>query len=465
MAESVDILIENGTLVTMNSQRQIIQKGTIAIKGNLIVDIGSQDELANQYIAEETIDATGMAVLPGFINTHTHLFQTIMRSVADDRPLFPWLQIITPIVLNLTSEDVYYSGLAGALESLRSGVTTILDQHIAAHIPKLNDEPLKAMRDIGVRGILARGNIVAKELDPNNPLVETEEGAFKDLERMVNTWHNSENGRLMVWNGTSIPLRVSDEFFAKCVDLSEKYDIGMTTHLSEVKPQVDACVEQTGMRPFEYLYKRIPGFLSPRQIAVHCVWLSPEEINILAKTGTHVSHNPISNGYLASGIAPVPEMIQQGVNVTLGLDGPASNNGQDMMECLKTTVMLHKASTSNATSVTAEHVLEMATINGAKAINKEHELGSLEKGKLADVILFNYKLPNMTPLIDIVSQIVYCGKAENIDSVIVNGKIILKERKLTTMDDNHIMEKTQELADSLMERSELETLRKKTRRK
>jgi 5-methylthioadenosine/S-adenosylhomocysteine deaminase len=442
----------------MNPQRQVIQKGLVAIKGKVIVDVGSQDQLAGKYEAEETLDATGMAVLPGFINTHTHLFQTIMRSVADDRPLFPWLQIVTPIVLNLTKEDVYYSGLVGSLESLRSGVTTILDQHIAAHIPKLNDEPLKAMKDIGVRGILARSNIVAKELDPMNPLIETEEGALKDLERMVQTWHKSEDGRLMVWNGMGIPMRASDEFFVKCVELSEKHDIGMTTHLSEVKPQVEGFIKETGMRPFEYFYKRIPGFLSPRQIAVHCVWLSPEEINLLAKTGTHVSHNTLSNGYLASGIAPVPEMISQGVNVTLGLDGPASNNGQDMMECLKTTVMLHKASTANATAITSQQVLAMATINGAKAINMEHELGSLEKGKLADVILFNYKLPNMMPIVDLVSQIVYCGKAENIDSVIVNGNLVLKDRKLLTMDETPIVEHTQTLANALMERSDLKKL-------
>jgi 5-methylthioadenosine/S-adenosylhomocysteine deaminase len=234
----------------------------------------------------------------------------------------------------------------------------------------------------------------------------------------------------------------------------------MTTHTSEVKPQVEGFLKQTGMRPFEYFKKRIPGFLSPRQIAVHCVWITPEEIKILAKTGTHVSHNPLSNGYLASGIAPITEMVQQGVNVTLGLDGPASNNGQDMMECLKTTIMFQKASTTNPMALTAQLVLEMATINGAKAINREQELGSLEKGKLADIILFNYKLPNMMPIVDLVSQIVYCGKAENIDTVIVNGDIVLKERKLLTMDENHIMEKTQSLADHLMERSDLKKLQK-----
>jgi len=459
----VDILIKNGFIITIDQKRSIIKDGGLAIEGNKIVDLGKTDEISKKYSANKVIDAKGMAILPGLINTHTHLFQTLMKSLGDDMKLFDWWpKVIGPLSVNLKKESCYYAALAGCIELIKSGCTCTLDNHYPFPIPGLADECIKAFVDIGIRAVEAMGS---QDRDkpyfpiPKELIMDTEE-AIKENTKLIEGWHRKANGRINVWPGPGAPFTCSDELLEKAYELSKKYSVGITMHLHESKDEVSRWKEETGYTPIQYYDKKIK-FLDSNLLAVHCVWLEDEDIKVLAKHGIKVSHNPISNMYLASGISPIPKLLSSGITVSLGVDGAASNNNQDMFELMKTTVLLHKVSSLNPLAITAEKVLEMATIDGAKALGLESEIGSIEIGKKADIVLIDLKSFNMVPLNRIVSQLVYCGKSFNVDTVIIDGKIVMEKRVLKTINEAEAIEKAQLMADELVERSELKDLRER----
>ena len=451
-----DILIRNGTILTIDVHRRIISNGAVAISDGRIVAIGDTDSLIRDFQAERTIDARNKAVMPGLINTHTHLYQTMLRSISDDTSLLDWWHKgVEPALPRIRGEHCYYAALTGSLELLKSGCTCTVDNMEPCFPTEgLPDQVVKAFIDIGIRGVEAMGAADTQRTwwsVPSESRKDTDRAIEENL-KLIRKWNGEANGRIKVWFGTSCPMACSDESLQRAHDLSRELDVGICCHLHETKLEVDSWKKETGLTPIQY-YDRKIRFLDSNLLAVHCVWMDDEDIQVLAKRRVTVSHNPVSNMIIASGTAPLPSLLNHGVVVGLGVDGAASNNNQDMFELMKTTALIHKAVSLDPLAITAQQVLDMATIEGARSIFMDKEIGSLEVGKKADIILVNLRAINMTPLNNLVSQLVYCGKSWNVDTVIVDGRLIMENRVVGTVDENAIMERTQDLAADLADRS------------
>lgn len=433
----------------MDRARRIIKDGAIAINENKIVGVGKTDELIAKYKGEKIIDAEKMVVLPGFINTHTHFYETLLRGLGDNYQLFDWLhKIVYPITANLRKEDVYYASLLSCLELIRTGCTCTMDNHFHR---KTYDDCLRAMLDIGIRGIEAREHVDMDRWNLLPPeLVEDSEKQMKDNVRLLKKWHGKGNGRLHVWFGMRWPPFCSNEILETAYDLSREHGVGITMHLHGGEEEVRRWKEETGYSPIQYYNKNVK-ILGPNLLAVHCAWTDDEDIQVLKESATKVSHCPISNMYFGSGIASIPKMLKRGIPVGLGVDGAANNDNQDMLELMKVTALLHRAFALDPSAIDAKKVLEMATIDGAKALNLENEIGSIEPGKKADVVLINLKRANTIP-IRVPSQLVYCAKGSNVDTVIIDGEVVLENGKIKTVNEEEILEKAQKLSDELLER-------------
>ncbi len=414
----VDILIKNGVLLTMDDKKRTIQDGAVAVEENRIVGVGKTEDIAGNYKADHVIDAKNKAILPGLISTHTHLFQVLMRSLADDMALFDWWpNVVAPLSVHLKKDHCYYAALSGCLELIRSGCTCSMDDHYPLPVPGLPDECMKAFVDIGIRGIQALGTTDVEKpyfRMPKELLMDKDE-AMEENVNLIKRWNGAANNRIGVWFGTDSPFDCSDELLEKAHDLSKEYGVGVCCHLHECEDEIIEWKKETGLSPIQYYNKKI-RFIDSNLLAIHCVWLDDEDIRILREKNVKISHNPMSNMYMGHGIAPIPKLIKSGLVVSLGVDGAASNNNQDMFEVLKTTALLHKAASHDPLAITAEKVLEMATVDGARSLSLEKEIGSIDIGKKADVILINLKEPNMIPLNNVTSQLVYCGRASNVDT-------------------------------------------------
>lgn len=429
----MDIIIENGLLVTMDQERRILKNHSIAIENGEIIEI-SKDI---QGEAEIKIDAKGKLVMPGLINAHTHLAMTLFRGTADDVPLMKWLQEeIWPIENNLNGDNVRAGSLLGILEMIKSGTTCFSDMYW--HL----DEVAKCVEETGIRAVLS-----TPLLDVMGP--EQGQKLLKEGEESIKKYKTKE--RIVPFLGPHAPYTCSEELLLKTKDIAEKHNIGIHIHVSETKDEVENSKKDKGARPFEYL-ERI-GFLNKNVVAAHSVWASKKEVDIIKKMGTKICHNPTSNMKLGSGVAPVPEYLENGVTVSLGTDGAASNNNLDMFEEMKTCALLHKVHNSNASVVPALTTLEFATINGARALGLEDKIGSIEEGKKADVIMLDLSASTMVPMTNPISHLVYSVQGSNVDTVIVDGKILMEDRQMKTMDEKQVIEFTREQAKDLFERS------------
>jgi len=456
-----DILIKNGFLITMDEKRRTIVNGGVVVENNKIIDVGDTARLTERYRAETVIDAKNKVILPGLVNTHTHLFQMLMKSLADDMTLFDWWpKVVAPLSIHLQKDHCYFAALSGCLELIRSGCTCTMDNHYPLPIPGLADECVKAFVDVGIRAIEALGTTDTEKPYfpmPKELLMETDR-AIKENVELIRRWNGAADDTIHVWFGTDSPFDCTDELLEAAHDLSKTYGVGVCCHLHECEDEIVQWKKETGLTPIQYYHKRI-RFIDSNLVALHCVKLDNEDMRILAEKDVKVSHNPLSNMYMAHGIAPIPKLLKLGLTVGLGVDGPASNNNQDMFELMKTTALLHKAALGDPLAITAEKVLEMATIDGAKTLGLEGEIGSIKSGKKADIILVNLAETNMIPLNNIVSQLVYCGKASNVDSVIIDGRIVMKNKVVQTVQEGEVTRKTQEMADDLIRRGNMNELR------
>ena len=462
----MSILIKNGYILTVDPQRRMIKDGAIAIEGDKIVAVGKTEEITKKYKkAEKVIDAKNCAVIPGLINTHTHLFQVLLRSLGDDLKLFDWWpNMVGPAAVHMENEDVYWSALTGSMELLKSGCTCTMDNYYPHPKWGLTDECLKAFTEIGIRAVEAVGGTdkSVPYFPPPKALVKNTDSIIKEIVRLIKEWNGKADGRVKVWFGGGAPFANTDELLEKEYDNAKKYGVGICTHLHETMDEVNQWKkEYGGLSPIQYYYKKGIRFLGSNVVGIHCVWMDAEDLKIMAETDTKVSHNPVSNMYLASGTCPVPKMLDMGITVSLGVDGPASNNGQDMFELMKSTALLQKVSTCNPTAITAEKVLELATIDGAKSLMMNKEIGSIEVGKKADIVIVDLKAANIAPVNRVASQLVYCAKASNVDTVIVNGKVVVEKGRLKTMKESKIIENVQRVTDELVMRAGLEKLREK----
>ena len=433
----VDLLVLNGTLVTMDKDRRVIADAAVAINKGRLVAVGTRRDIVRLYTAPETLNAAGKVIIPGLINGHTHIPMTLFRGLADDLDLQEWLtKYIFPAEAKNVTEDFVRAGTRlGLAEMIRGGTTTYCDMYYFEDA--IADETAKA----GVRGVLGETVIDFPVADN-----KTNAEAMAYVERFVQKWQGHE--LIVPAIAPHAPYTVSEEHLKAVRAFSDRTGAPIVTHISETKREVDDSIKAHGASPVEYL-SRI-GFLSDRVIAAHMVWPNDGEIAILKRAGVGVVHNPQSNMKLASGVAPVPKMMAEGLKVGLGTDGAASNNDLNMWEEMDTAAKLHKLISNDPKVMSAQQAFELATIRGAGALHLEKEIGSIEKGKRADLVIVNRDSLNQIPVYNIYSDLVYATKASDVETVIINGKIVMRERRLLTLNEASIKAEARQFREKII---------------
>lgn len=447
----IDTLITNATIVTINNNREILNNGALAIKGDRIIDIGSSEVLTKKYRdAQKIIDATGKAIFPGLINTHNHLFQSLLKGLGDDRALADWLvQVMFPSAAKLTPEEAYYGAMLGCIDGIHSGTTTVMDYMHAHPGPGLADGVIKAFQELGIRGVLGRGYMDnGAEFGTPKAIMQDIKTIEADCVRLLDSYHNSNNGRIKIWVAPAAVWLSTKESLLMSKRLADTYQTGIAIHVSETPFDREASKVLHGNWDIDILAEL--DIIGPNVLMVHCVHLTPHDIRMTKYFDAKVSHNPVSNMYLSSGVAPIPRLVEAGVTVGIATDGAASNNSNDMLEVLKFAALMQKVHHLDPTIITAEKVLEMATIDGARALGLENEVGSLEVGKKADLFIFNPALSaKAVPMHNPVSTLVYSSSPVNVEMVIIDGSIVLEDGEIKTVKEKNLLAKIQEIADRL----------------
>jgi 5-methylthioadenosine/S-adenosylhomocysteine deaminase len=460
-ASVADIIVKNSILITLDEQRRVIKDGGIATENDRILAVGPSREIVQSYRCEETIDAKGMIAIPGLINAHTHIYQDLLRGLGDDMPLLEWLsKVILPANAVLTPEDAYVGTLLGCVEMLKTGTTCVIDNHTANTGEESIGNVVSAIEKSGMRGMVARGMKEIVGGDRQGVLSDaffTPDEEISITRKLIERWNYKPGWKVKVCPAPIQTLSSGTEQFQRVKELSDKYNVPIHTHIAEVKEEVENTLKNHGLREVEYLHKI--GVLGPRFHVVHGVWLNSAEIRLMAESGAHLIHCPVSNMIIASGAAPVQNMLGAGVNVALATDGPASNNNQDMVAVMKAASLLQKVTTLNPKAIPATKALELATLGGAKALDMQNEIGSLEPGKKADIVLVDLRKPHIMPVHNPVSALVYSAMGTDVHTVIVDGKIVVRQGRILTVNEREIMLKAQQIADNLTERSRTTMLR------
>jgi 5-methylthioadenosine/S-adenosylhomocysteine deaminase len=442
-------LVTHGTVVTVNPRREIISDGAILVVDGRIARIGSAAEMADTS-AETVVDASGQVVMPGLINAHTHTAYYIMRGLGMDRILLDWLQeTVWPWLTAMDEEDVYIASMLGYVECLRSGTTSLIDnQNYPTYHNHHYDAAARAAARSGLRVTFACGFSDIRFVSPPD-FIDVPERIEAECRRMIRTWHGQ--GRLAVVISPINLLYCSEESIRRALKVMRDTGVGMHTHVAESKQEYQAMVERLGKGYLEAFHDM--GAMSDRFQSVHSVWISDHEIELLAQAHATVVYNPTANMLLASGIAPITKLQAAGVNVALGTDNP--NNSNDMLEAMKFAGLLQKVGTLEPLATPAPDVLEMATINGARALHLADRIGSLEVGKQADLILVDMRRLHNTPMHDPVAALVYSASGSDVTYVMVDGEILLREGQVTFLDEGDLIADGQRRADACAERVRL----------
>ena len=433
----MNILINNGIILPMNASNEDKPyfNGYVGIEGERIAFVSSNPDEAKAFLAKHKddctqIDASGKVVMPGLINTHTHVAMALLRGISDDVPLMEWLeQHIWPIEGKMGYQEVYDGARLGILEMLMGGTTTFVDMY------PYEEAIAEAAESAGIRAVVSPC--------PMDFRMEHFENDWRQVKKRF-----SGSRLVTMWMGPHAVYTLSGEHLQRSISLSKELGIGSHVHLAETQTEQDNCMAQHGMSPTEYLEKE--GLFSTKTLAAHCVVMSDHDIEILARHGVSVAHNPQSNMKLASGIAPVRKMLDAGINVAIGTDGASSNNDLDMWEEMRTASLLQKVATMDPCAIPAYTALQMATVNGAKAIGREGKLGVLAAGAFADILLVDIEKAHLYPHTNLISELVYSTHASDVDTVIVNGKIVVKNRKCLSMNAAEVCATAQKQIDTLM---------------
>ena len=433
----MNILINNGIILPMNASNEDKPyfNGYVGIEGERIAFVSSNPDEAKAFLAKHKddctqIDASGKVVMPGLINTHTHVAMALLRGISDDVPLMEWLeQHIWPIEGKMGYQEVYDGARLGILEMLMGGTTTFVDMY------PYEEAIAEAAESAGIRAVVSPC--------PMDFRMEHFENDWRQVRKRF-----TGSPLVTMWMGPHAVYTLSGEHLQRSISLSKELGVGSHVHLAETQTEQDNCMAQHGMSPTEYLEKE--GLFSTKTLAAHCVVMSDHDIEILARHGVSVAHNPQSNMKLASGIAPVRKMLDAGINVAIGTDGASSNNDLDMWEEMRTASLLQKVATMDPCAIPAYTALQMATVNGAKAIGCEGKLGILAIGAFADILLVDIEKAHLYPHTNLISELVYSTHASDVDTVIVNGKIVVKNRKCLSMNAAEVCATAQKQIDTLM---------------
>lgn len=446
--ELVDLIIRAKYVFTMNARRDIIRDGAIAISQGKIVSVGRRSEVDEKYRGEEVLDYGKAAALPGFIDTHIHNAQTLLRGAITDYEIsIPpvWLRYLIPYESLLKPEDVKLISTLTQLNMIEHGITAFLEA--GGPYP---DKIAEATVETGIRGIVTMSTVDMGDV-PERMKMSTEEAIRKTVS-LIENWHGKADGRIKVWFSLRQMVLCTQELYLKFIELAKKYNVGITTHVSEAHMEVEYSLERFRKRPIERLYEI--GFLRNNVVLAHAAFLTSKEVKLIAETGANISYCP-SIDHMLMPPPRIPEMLAAGVNVALGSDG-GFKTGIDILGEARLASIIIKQHYGfpfhDRTGVPAEKFLEMATINGAKALMWDSEIGSLEKGKKADIIIIDLSKPHTIPVNDPTTTILYTANAGDVITTIVNGKILMENKKLTYKNVEKLLEKAENKAVELIEK-------------
>ncbi|MFZ0432984.1 MAG: amidohydrolase [Candidatus Acidiferrales bacterium] len=429
--EKADLIVSNGTVVTMDAQHRILNQGAVAIRGDSIVAVGATDEILAQFDAPKIIDARGAIVMPGLINAHAHAAMSLFRGLADDLSLDDWLhKYIFPAEARNVNEDfVVWGTRLGVLEMLRGGITTYADMYY------FEDAVARVTKQAGMRGVL--GETIIDFPAPDN---KTPAAALAYTQSYLDHWKGDP--LIVAAVGPHSIYTCSEKTLQDSAALARRNHAPILIHIAEAPFELEQSRAKTGLTPVAYLARA--GVLGPDVTGAHCIWVNQADIATLAHFGVGCSYNPSSNMKTAAGVAPVVEMLAGGVAVGVATDGAASNNNQDMFEEMDLAAKLQKISRMDPRALPAEQVVEMATITGARALHLDKQIGSLEIGKKADLIVVDTTAPHATPMYDVYSELVYALKASDVRTVIIAGRPVMEDRQMLTLDESEILRKAEE---------------------
>jgi atrazine chlorohydrolase/5-methylthioadenosine/S-adenosylhomocysteine deaminase/melamine deaminase len=469
----LDLAITHATIMTVDPERRIIEDGTVVVEGSSIAAIGATSAVRTDG-ARRVIDASGKVLMPGFVDAHTHAIHNLLRGgLSDDRVLYDWvLNVLYPGVLAYTASDARLAARLFCVEAIRSGITTVVDNADLGRLDHLADATIDTYDEMGLRAIYARmfldttppeligylETMEAKEPEVRHDPNPTEEvsRALASIEALMRRHHGKADGRIEVWPSPGIAVFCSREALLGAKDLAKRMGTMLTVHVAESR--FDAL--QYGVSSIEYL--AAIGFLGPDVLAGHCVQLGPNDIRTLKALDVRVANNVVSNMFLASGIAPVAELITAGVTVGIGTDDCNCNTSVNMLSDMKFAALAQKVRYGNSAAITAEKVVEMATIDGARAVGLESEIGSIEVGKKADLILIDLAYPQNVPCFSIPSVLVYQAYGNEVDTVLVDGQVLMEGRRLARVDaadERTLLTDAQAAAEAVVERAGMQRIR------
>jgi 5-methylthioadenosine/S-adenosylhomocysteine deaminase len=426
--QHVDLVVTNGTVVTMDAQRHVLENGAVAVRGDSIVAVGPSADIAAQYDAAKIVDARGAIVMPGLINGHAHAAMSLFRGVADDLALDDWLKkyIFPAEARNVTEDFVMWGTRLGMLEMLRGGITTYADMYY------FEDAVARVTKEAGMRGVL--GETILDFPAPDNKTVAQ---ALEYTQKFIEHWKGDP--LIVAAAAPHSMYTCSAKTLQEAAALARRNHAPILIHVAEAPFELQLSREKYGITPVGYLARE--GILGPDVTGAHCVWVDQADIATLVQYGVGCTNNPSSNMKTAAGVSPVVDMLAAGAAVGLATDGAASNNNQDMFEEMDLAAKLQKITRMDSRALPAEQVVEMATIGGARAVHLEKLIGSLEAGKKADLIVVDTTAPHATPMYNVYSQLVYALKATDVRSVVIGGKMVMEDRKMLTLDETAILVK------------------------
>lgn len=418
------LLIKNATILPMTTEEPTVLTGDILIEGSRLISVGPT---LPDSAADSVIDGTGKLAMPGLVNCHNHAAMTFFRAYSDDLRLWDWLHDrIWPAEARMTAEDIYWGTLLACAEMIKSGSTAFADMYV------FMEEAARAVQESGIRGVLARGMVYEEG---------QVEAKLRETRQLYERWHGGADGRISVMVGPHAPFTCPPDFIKACLALAGELGAGIHIHISETTEEVDHMFQHYGKSPVRYLYDL--GLFEHHVLAAHCVNLSRDDLHLFQGMRGGISHNPVSNCKLGCGLTPVLDLRRLGVNVGLGTDGAGSASTLDMFQEMKAAAWLQKNATGDPTALTAYEVLKMATIEGARVLGLEEQIGSLAVGKQADVILIDLEQPHLYPRHDLASLLAYAASGADVQTVICAGEVVMEERKLLRLDEKQILREAQ----------------------
>ncbi|MHB8135573.1 MAG: amidohydrolase family protein [Anaerolineaceae bacterium] len=449
MTQNADLIIKNAKIWSDKSQSYALENASIVIGGGRILEIGNTPELVARHPMVKTWDAAGKLITPGFINTHCHLFQTFIRGLGKDMTFIEWMNRSVRLMMpNMDSESIYLAAMVGCLEAIRTGTTTLVDFMYATAKPNHCDEVLRAFDDCGLRGVLARGLTDVEFLPGSTVPASTSapvEVSFRDHDRLRNLYQ--AHPRISFILAPSVIWGMTWEGLTSVSQYAKANDSVVTMHLLETLDDDQFSMRNYGLRTTRVLEET--GILDTHFMAVHAIQLEEEDFDLFVQYKTSISHNPVANMILGSGVSPICKFVERGIPVSLGTDGAASNDSQSLLEVMKSAALLQKVHYRDTALLSARDVFSMATIQGAKAVGMDDQIGSIEVGKRADLLVIDFEQPNTTPCYNPIASLVYSGNHANIHSVFVEGNLILEDGHFATINEADILKQAQAKAEEI----------------